>query len=414
MPNIFTEHPDVVQAVKRIADCARGREYSDLVDDEGNQYIDFVMEGGGVLGISLLGYAYALEQAGIRMLGLGGTSAGSIVALILAALGPPHERKAERAVEILARMPMGSFMDGDGDARDLTDAMLEKAGMFKLLFKALQCVDNLKDDLGLHPGDTFEEWLTGVLANYGVRTLADLQTVQAQVPPGLRHRLNDAGFDAAKVCGKLVIIAADVSTETKVDLPRMAPMYWKKPAEVNPARFARASMSIPLFFHPLSVAVPQDAATKEHWRTLGRYDHELPKKAMFMDGGIMSNFPINAFHVGTRPPFSPTFGAKIGFDRNVRNVSTPAKLLSAIFDSARHTLDFDFINSNPDYKRLVAHIDVEDKHNWLNFKMKPAEQKQLFLAGVLEAEAFLCGNDKRTGFDWADYKRLRTALLAAR
>ncbi|WP_374335997.1 patatin-like phospholipase family protein [Methyloversatilis sp.] len=414
MPNVFTQDPEVVKAVKRIADRTRGREYSDLIDDEGHQYIDFVMEGGGVLGISLLGYAYALEQAGIRMLGLGGTSAGSIVALILASLGPAHEPKAERAVDILARMPMGSFMDGDSDARDFTDSMLEKAGMFKLLFKALQCVDNLKDDLGLHPGDAFEKWLTGELANCGVRTLADLDARLVAKPPGLRHRLNNEGFDAARACGKLVVIAADVSTETKVDLPRMAPMYWKNPAEVNPARFARASMSIPLFFHPFSVAVPQDAATKEHWRTLGRFDHELPKKAVFMDGGIMSNFPINTFHVSTRAPFSPTFGAKIGFDRNVRNVSTPARLLGAIFDSARHTLDFDFINSNPDYKRLVAHIDVEDKHNWLNFNMKPAEQKQLFLAGVLEAETFLCGNDTRPGFDWADYKKLRAALLAAR
>jgi NTE family protein len=413
MSNVFTQHPEVVRAVNRIADCTRDREYSDLIDDEGNQYIDFVMEGGGVLGISLLGYAYALEQAGIRMLGLGGTSAGSIVALILAALGPAHERKAERAVEILAQMPMGSFMDGDGDARDLTDSMLEKAGMFKLLFKALQCVDNLKDDLGLHPGDAFEKWLTDVLANYGVHTLADLEALQAKVPPGLRHRLQDPVFDAGKVRGKLVVVAADVSTETKVDLPRMAPMYWKQPANVNPAQFARASMSIPLFFHPFTVAVPQDAATQEHWKTLGRYDHALPKKAVFMDGGIMSNFPINVFHVRSRVPHSPTFGAKIGFDRNVRNVSTPARLLGAIFDSARHTLDFDFIINNPDYSRLVAHIDVEDRHNWLNFKMKPAEQKQLFLAGVLEAEAFLCGNDKRAGFDWADYKKLRTTLLAA-
>ena len=36
------------------------------------------MEGGGVLGIALTGYTYILEQAGIRFLGVGGTSAGSI------------------------------------------------------------------------------------------------------------------------------------------------------------------------------------------------------------------------------------------------------------------------------------------------------------------------------------------------
>lgn len=38
----------------------------------------WVMEGGSVLGIALTGYTYVLQQAGIRFLGIGGTSAGSI------------------------------------------------------------------------------------------------------------------------------------------------------------------------------------------------------------------------------------------------------------------------------------------------------------------------------------------------
>ena len=55
---------------------------SDIIDDEGHQYVDLVMEGGGTLGIALLGYIYALESIGIRFLSIGGASAGSIMALI--------------------------------------------------------------------------------------------------------------------------------------------------------------------------------------------------------------------------------------------------------------------------------------------------------------------------------------------
>ena len=36
--------------------------YSDIVDEFGNQYVDLVQEGGGVLGIALLGYTYVLEE----------------------------------------------------------------------------------------------------------------------------------------------------------------------------------------------------------------------------------------------------------------------------------------------------------------------------------------------------------------
>jgi NTE family protein len=72
----------------------RGKTYSDIVDARGMQYVDLVMEGGGMLGIALVGYTWALEQAGIRFLGIGGTSAGSINALLLAALGTPADAKA--------------------------------------------------------------------------------------------------------------------------------------------------------------------------------------------------------------------------------------------------------------------------------------------------------------------------------
>jgi NTE family protein len=48
------------------------KEFSDLLDAEGNQYIEFVQEG-GVWGSALVGYLYGLEIFGIRFLKVAGT-----------------------------------------------------------------------------------------------------------------------------------------------------------------------------------------------------------------------------------------------------------------------------------------------------------------------------------------------------
>jgi NTE family protein len=185
----FTENDIVRESVGRAKDCkAGGQQFSDIIDEQANQYVDLVMEGGGVLGIALTGYTYILEQAGIRFLGIGGTSAGCINALMIAALGPPTNAKSEELLRILAEIPMASFIDGDADARDFSHAALQKAGMMKLLWKAAQVVDNLKEDLGLNPGRAFIDWLTGALEQAGIHTNRDLQVRLETVPPGLRLR----------------------------------------------------------------------------------------------------------------------------------------------------------------------------------------------------------------------------------
>ncbi len=382
------------------------KEFSDLIDDAGNQYVDLVMEGGGVLGIALTGYTYVLEQAGIRFLGVGGTSAGSINALMIAALGTPSEAKSEKLLSVLARMPMEDFIDGDSDARDFSQAMLNKARMTKLLFKAAQVMDNLREDLGLNPGERFREWLSGELAKAGVRTNAELRARLHTKPAGLRNR-NGGVLTDADCHGVLAMVAADVTTETKVEFPKMAELYWDNPDSVDPACFARASMSIPLFFHPYRVKCPQSDAARAAWKTLARYDGAVPESVYFIDGGIMSNFPINLFHEPFKVPVAPTFGAKIGVEREEpRKVENTAQLLGAIFDAARHTLDFDFIVHNPDYRHLVARIKT-GSHNWLNFAMSEEDKVDLFQRGAAEAAAFL------QGFDWPGYKKLRGDLKDA-
>ncbi|MEP7152926.1 MAG: patatin-like phospholipase family protein [Nitrospira sp.] len=403
----FIGHPVVQKSVRDAKTACQGKEISDILDANGLQYVDLVMEGGGVLGVALTGYTYVLEQAGIRFLGIGGTSAGSINALMIAALGPPEEAKSETLLRVRAEMPMGAFIDGDQDARDFSHAVLNKVGMMKLPWKAMQIMDNLTDDLGLNPGTAFFNWLTDELTQAGIRTNADLLNRLRTVPRGLRLRPSrtDADLKGDDTYGKLIMVAIGITTKTKVKFLRMAELYWAYSDEVNPACFARASMSIPFFFHPFRVDhCPQD---KAKWNALADYNGSLPDSVMFIDGGIMSNFPINVFHQPYRVPTSPTFGAKIGADREQpAMISKPSQLLSAVFDAARHTLDFDFISRNPDYEHLVAMIDTGD-HNWLNFSMEDRDKVDLFARGAKAAADFL-----RT-FNWTKYKTIRKGIADA-
>ncbi len=136
--NVYTE--SVEHIVTDLSGIIANKQFSDVVDDEGNQYVDLVMEGGGVLGIALLGYFYVLERMGLRFLSIGGTSAGSITALLLAALGEPAEAKAERLTNMLVQLDMASFVDGDEDARDFVDALLVREKPIKLAWKGWQVI----------------------------------------------------------------------------------------------------------------------------------------------------------------------------------------------------------------------------------------------------------------------------------
>ena len=65
--NIFTQNETIIPIVSRAKKLKDdGVKFSDIVDAHGHQYVDLVQEGGGVLGIALVGYTYVLENAGIR------------------------------------------------------------------------------------------------------------------------------------------------------------------------------------------------------------------------------------------------------------------------------------------------------------------------------------------------------------
>ncbi|KMQ71618.1 patatin-like phospholipase family protein [Chryseobacterium koreense] len=112
---------------------AQNKTYSDVYtkdkDDSRFQFAELVQEGGGTLGISLVGFCFVLEFLGIRFLRLAGTSAGAINTLFMAALGKNKECPATPELfQIVKNMDMFSFVDGHRIARRAVKSIISKDG----------------------------------------------------------------------------------------------------------------------------------------------------------------------------------------------------------------------------------------------------------------------------------------------
>lgn len=402
----FTNHPEVKRLIDGMKkDKVDQKQFSDLIDNAGNQYVELVQEGGGVLGVALLGYTYVLEQMGIRFFSLAGTSAGSINAMLMAGLGDISKLKSERIIEVLSNTNLYDFVDGNDDSKDFIEALVGNSKRVKLIWKGWQVVDEIFDDLGLNPGDNFLMWLSDFLNGNGIKTMTDLNNEFRKLPADLSIR-EGVSRTIAGLEPRLSIISTDLTTETKVEFPKMACLYWANPEAENPANFVRASMSIPYFFSPFRIGnIPKGPAAQKNWDELAGFIGIPPKQSFLVDGGILSNFPIDVFHKFNTIPRLPTFGIKLGDDRYKANkITSPTSLFGSMFNSLRHLHDYDFILRNPDYKLLIEKIDIGD-HDWLNFGISDEAKLDLFNRGAQTADRFL------RKFNWLEYKKVREQLI---
>lgn len=401
MANRYTKGKEIEDLVTQAEELKKtGTVFSDVYDKQGNQYVDLVQEGGGVLGIALVGYTYILEKAGIRFYSLAGTSAGSINTLLMAAVGKPGEATAERIIDIMGGKDFFDFVDGPLGIKRLIQKKIEKRGIFwNIIFNAYRIFLLLKRKLGINPGEQFEQWLSTSLKKYGVFTYRDLCEKRDQVPDLLHRLRQDFKFNPPK----MAIITSDITTHTKVEFPGMGELYWNNMDQLEPSKFVRASMSIPFFFYPYKVDnIPNAGKTgDEKWQTHASYGGEVPPAVKFVDGGMLSNFPIDTFHVPGMPS-RPTFGVRLSTYR--KGYSTTDNFFGfsgAMISTMRQIHDYDFILKNPDYSKLICRIDADIEFNWLNFAMTPERQKELFTLGAKKGLDFL------KSFNWEKYKEIR-------
>lgn len=442
----FTQHPQVLKWLKELQQLKSesNKTVSDTISidpqtQETVEYVDLVQEGGGMLGIALVGYVYILEQMGIRFRNIAGASAGAINATFLYALGAAHEAKAEKLLQLISSKNFFDFVDGNFMVRACFRLITSPFKLLSGLGAVLLCIywfpwGYLINRFGLNSGKAFQKWVDDILKGEGVESVEKLEKARSHFE-AQPLQLRETSLAKNKNFGRrLVIIASDITTQTKVEFPQHAPLYWQVPQIAPVADFVRASMSIPFFFRPfirsnifgLEPSIAQrnlwiaslngliddrcntfdEAFIASEVANLGSGYAEMPvpKQVKMVDGGLLSNFPINVFHNRKISiPRLPTFGIKLGMDtKKSKDTGLLVTYLGAMFSTIRQLYDDDFLQKNRDYSQLIAFIDTQD-FNWLNFNMKDRDKIDLFLKGAEAAVHFY------KKFDWESYKKMRKA-----
>jgi NTE family protein len=313
------------------------------------QQADLVLEGGGVKGIALVGAVTALSGAGYAFPRVAGSSAGAVVACLVAALqvaGEPVERLADVVRTV--------------DPRRLRD--LGGLGRIPLVGKALAV---LVHD-GLYQGQYLEDFLIGALGDLGVQTFADLRIPDddpaAQgLPPERRSRLVVTVSDLSR--SRLARLPWDLADYGAVDLPV--------------ARAVRASAAIPFFFRPVRQPTPTGSAT-------------------WVDGALLSNFPVELFdRTDSADPRWPTFGVRLTTRPPTppvtRSVEGPLEVGLAALDTLLTDQGSAYLEDPCTVERTV--FVPTDGVSVVDFDLDAATTERLCAAGVVAAEDFLAGWD---------------------
>jgi NTE family protein len=209
---------------------------------------DVVFEGGGMRGIGLVGALRCLEGYGFTCERTAGTSAGSVIAALIAAGYTAKEMR-----DIMVNTNFNKFLDKD---------RMQKVPVFGKVLGFLK-------ENAIYSGDYLEEWMGKLLKDKSIVKFKDVY--------------KDGDF-------RLKMIASDVTRKTQLILPHDLIKYGIDPMDFSIARAVRMSISIPFYFKPVRLT----------------HNGEV---SYIVDGAVCCNFPINIFDVDGIPRW-PTFGFK--------------------------------------------------------------------------------------------------------
>lgn len=243
--------------------------------------IDIVFSGGGVKGFALIGAYQALEKKGLTPKRMAGTSAGSLVAALIAA-----GYTSEEMIAMIDELDLQKLLD----VRKLAVPF----PLMKWVF--------LYWKMGLYKGKMLEEWLEAILAAKGVRTFADLP----------KDRLH--------------IVASDVTNGRILILPTDLPQYGIDPNTFSVAKAVRMSTSIPYFFEPVKLNTAKGSS-------------------IVVDGGVLSNFPLFLFddEKKKRPVLGIKLSAKPE-ERPKKKIRNAIELYEALFNAMKEAHDTRYIS----------------------------------------------------------------------
>ena len=289
--------------------------------------VDAVFEGGGVKGIGFVGAINCLEENGFIWEKLAGTSAGSIAAALLAV--------GYRGTE-------------------LKDIMMEINYKSLLKRKHRRFIPEIEKYISL-------------FKNYGVYSTDEIENFISKlfIAKG-KTKFKDVLINGES---RLKIIAADVTKKDILILPDDLVRYNIDPLNFNIARAVRMSISIPLYFKPVTL----------------NYDNKV---SYIVDGGIVSNFPIWIFDSDTTPRW-PTFGFKFK-DHKVDKYKVKKgdfiSYVGNIIDTAVDKKEERYIVT----KNRIRTIEIDSyKIKSTNFNISKENVIALYNSGYSSAEQFL-------------------------
>lgn len=306
--------------------------------------IDAVFEGGGVKGSALIGAVMGTMDLGYQFENVAGTSAGAIVASLIAARFTASEMKSIMAEVDYKQFKDPTFLSG-----------------IPIGGHALSLVFNK----GIYRGSFFEDWLRKLLLQKNIRTFKDLIMPEYENEPKYKY--------------KLQVIASDISRGRFLVLPRAAMAYGINPDELDVASSVRMSMSIPYFYEPVVLRTGSG-------------------KVYIVDGGILSNYPVWLFDNGSDNPPWPTIGFKLVDPNEYKPhfIIGPVTLFAALFETmmeahdARYIEDSNFMRTIP-----IPTLGVQTT----DFDLSPSRKEALYNSGHEAAQKFFAN------WDFEKYKK---------
>ncbi|NMD71814.1 patatin-like phospholipase family protein [Bacillus sp. DNRA2] len=287
--------------------------------------IDGVFSGGGIKGFALVGALEEVEKHGLVFKRVAGTSAGSIIAALVAA-----GYKSHQIFELLEELDLKMFMD--------PRKSIIPFGLLKWLLFYWR--------MGLYKGNQLEQWLTEKLAQKGLNTFADLPTQTLRV------------------------IASDLTNGQMLVLPDDLPKYGIIPETFPIAKAIRMSCSIPYFFEPVKLKSNDGVS-------------------VIVDGGVLSNFPMWLFDQDHVMKSRPVLGMKLTSRSNElkkNNVNNAINLLEALFETMMKAHDSRYISRK--LVKDIIFIPTEGISG-IDFELTNSEKEKLMKLGRDSASDFL-------------------------
>ncbi|MEO8771251.1 MAG: patatin-like phospholipase family protein [Ferruginibacter sp.] len=281
---------------------------------------------------------------------------------------------------------------------------------------------------GINPGKVCLEWIREQLDKSiipdGSRpaTIDDLEQKAGKLPSTLQWKPPNGEAVPLKdkdITADITIITSELVTQNKLEFPKMWSLY-KSVADKNsihPGDFVRASMSIPFFFESFIIDITATDRSSQEVKDAWKFHFlkepcQIPLELRLVDGGALSNFPINIFfNPKIKEARLPSFGIdlddagekdNLGKDAGSWNVGS---YCGRMLNTIRGYYDKDFLLKNKGFARGIGKVDLSDpKYNWLDFFASDQTKMDLFTAGAEAAKLFLLK------FDWEKYKEERNAM----